>query len=863
MTNLHIAGPFVTHFFTLDPSETQRLKSLTPQFGFDAYGKTVFYRTYSRQKEDGTNEDWADVIIRVVNGVISIRKNHYINNGLGWDDDEWQDVAYELADDMFHMRAIPPGRGLWACGTQFMYERGSAALNNCGAASTRDLILGVTWTMDMLMCGVGVGYDTLWDGIINHPDKVSTYTYVIPDTREGWVESVGLLLSAYIRHTEWSPDFMIPDGGRYPVFDYSEIRPAGALISGFGGKASGPEPLRKLHKRIEAYLDTYLLCRSYPDQINNNIIRMVLWLEENDASCGDSSQLIKKIVTQEGKTFSATRVIVDLMNSVGACVVAGNVRRSAMLSLGEVNDQEFMDLKNYGINPERECIGWMSNNSVRFCRSEDFARHIPKMAERIRDNGEPGFFNQINVKRFGRVGRRNYALEEWTREQEEDHADKPNPCITGDSLILTNEGLKSVTELVGRQFIAIVDGKEYPSTEHGFWSNGHKEIVKLELENGSSIKATTNHKFKSDGVWTKVKDLDVGHSLVIYNNSQFEVQHSSIIISYTSYINKTEEVYDCCIPGPHRFYANGILSHNCSEIPLESFELCNLSEIFPTRCVDEFGDFNEEVYKHACMTAAFYTSTVSLLPTHSSLTNRVIARNRRTGNSMSGLADYYCKYGFARMIDICRMGYKTIRAENTRLAREAGVMPSIRVTTNKPSGTVSGLVGVSPGIHFPTFRYAIRRMRIAANHNLVNVLKESGVPFEEDQYSDNTLVFEFPIDQGGTRPATDVNMWEQFQILTALQREWSDNMVSVTIYFDPETESDQIEAALAMNAPMIKSVSLLPHTETGAYAQMPYEGIAKEQYEERCQKLKDVDWKQYRGHDGEMPRYCTNDTCTL
>jgi intein/homing endonuclease len=100
------------------------------------------------------------------------------------------------------------------------------------------------------------------------------------------------------------------------------------------------------------------------------------------------------------------------------------------------------------------------------------------------------------------------------------------------------------------------------------------------------------------------------------------------------------------------------------------------------------------------------------------------------------------------------------------------------VTTVKPSGTISQLAGVSSGMHFPTFQYAIRRMRVGSGSAICKVLQEAGVPNEPDSYSANTTVFEFPIDQGKTRKATSVSAWEQFAFLAMLQREWSDNMVS-------------------------------------------------------------------------------------
>lgn len=644
--------------FALKNAFCDAIRAKTVRFGFGGFGEATYYRTYSRIKPDGTQEHWADTVIRVINGVMSVRKNHYLLNRLAWDEEKWQAQAKRLADAMFDMKWLPPGRGLWVMGTDYVYERGGAALNNCGAVDTTELALAADWTMDMLMCGVGVGFNTAWKGKnVRMPDKSRPIAFMIPDSREGWVASVRLLIESYTR------------GGAWFAFDYSGIRPSGSPIRGFGGTASGPEPLIQLHERIESYLDTYCHGGSRP-----------------------------------------TRCVADIMNAIGACVVAGNVRRSAEIALGPVDDEAFLELKDYEKNPDRAEIGWMSNNTVVLEKSEDFQK-LPMIARHILDNGEPGIMNLINVQKYARYG-----------DKAEDKAWLANPC---------------------------------------------------------------------------------------------------------------------------------------SEIPLESFELCNLAEVFAARCASE-----AEFYE-ALEFATFYASTVALLPTHRTETNAIVVRNRRIGVSLSGVADMLDEFGATELTRRLRSGYKLVRSINRELAAEAGVPPSVRVSTVKPSGTISQLVGVSSGMHFPTFQYAIRRMRVGNTSRICAILKEAGIPHEPDHYSANTTVFEFPIDQGKTRKATSVSAWEQFALLAMLQREWSDNMVSCTVYFDPEKEGEQVEHMLAQFAPIIKSVSMLPHSQSGAYVQMPYEGITKEEYEKRRAALPAIDWSGYGGSDGVESRFCSNESCEI
>ena len=849
---------FITHRFTLHPETQDLIRSFTPNFGFNNFGATVYMRPYSRQKANGGQETWGDTVLRVTEGVFSIRKDHFIRNHLRWVDTEWQDYARQFAIAMYNFHFLPPGRGLWACGTDFCYQRGSASLNNCGACSTKDLVEAAYWTFDMLMYGVGVGFSIEWEGSIRKPNKKESWVYEIPDSREGWCESLCLLLKAYLPDEHGNV-------GHFPQFDYGKIRSQGTPIKGFGGTASGPDPLIKLHRRAEVYLDAHV---NHTEGIEEEIVFCHLVMQLRDVEEYWFSDLPAFVETvgrpaREGKKrYDRTRLVADVMNAIGCSVVAGGVRRSSQLILGQPDDATFINLKNYDINPERGIIGWMSNNTIRLVKTEDF-HSIPSIATRIQNNGEPGILNQLNVTRYGRVGRYHRPGDTWTRELEQDQATLCNPCVTADTEIFTIEGWTTVWQLMGMPFSAVVDGKEYPSTKAGFWHTGKKPIFRLTLSNGMTLKATGNHE-----IYTMRGKIAVASLLT---SDIVELPDHIIDSAQVQSVEPCgeDDVYDCTIQEIHCFNANGMKVANCGEIPLESFELCNLVEIFPSRCfgnkVSSYGSVSKEAevaFLNALEFGTFYASTVSLLPTHCELTNRVIARNRRIGVSLSGIAEVYDKIGFTELTRLCRLGYKKVRELNTRLAQEAGVPPSIRVTCIKPAGTLSQLVGVSSGMHFPHYRYAIRRMRISVDAPLVPVLRRARYPCEKDKYSDNTLVFEFPIEQEGARPSINVNMWEQFGLLAMLTREWSDNMVSCTIMFNPDTEGHQIEYALGQFAPVIKSVSMLPN-KTDAYEQTPYEEITKEQYEERLAKLKPIDWSSYCGSDGELPRFCTNDTCTL
>ncbi len=339
--------------FILSENFISKYKRKKPPFGFNGLGELVYMRTYSRIKDNGKNERWWETVKRVVEGTYSMQKEWIEHHQLGWNPWQAQKSAQEMYDRIFYMKFLPPGRGLWAMGTSITEERGLyAALNNCAFVSTStikdDYAKPFTFLMDASMLGVGVGFDTKGaDEIIIkgvNRDR-NEETYVIPDTREGWVESVKLLLDSYFHNTASI------------VFNYSKIRSSGEPIMGFGGVSSGSEPLKEVHNDIKNVLE-------------NNV----------------------------GAPITTT-TIVDIMNLIGKCVVAGNVRRTAEIVFGDPFDDEYLDLKNYKDNPHREAYGWTSNNSV----YAELGMDYNDICKRIVDNGEPGLAWLENMRGYSRM----------------------------------------------------------------------------------------------------------------------------------------------------------------------------------------------------------------------------------------------------------------------------------------------------------------------------------------------------------------------------------------------------------------------------------------------------------------------------
>lgn len=324
--------------------------------GGNTLGELTWITKYARVKPDGSKERWHEGCRRVTEGTFSILKNHCASSRTSWHHVKAQRAAEDFYDRLFNFKWTPPGRGLWMMGSEFVAEEGSAALQNCAFLSTQHLgprnpTLPFVRLMEMLMLGIGVGFDTLGAGklTLHEPQDEETPVYVIEDSREGWCASLDVLLRSYL----------LPAHDAV-IFDYSQIRPVGALIKRFGGTAAGPEPLSKLHDSIR-----------------------------------------ERLGKRDGQALSSVD-IVDIQNLIGKCVVAGNVRRSAELALGSPGDEEFLHLKDSAVYPQRmgdDGWGFLSNNSVIAEVGGDYEHLIELMST----NGEPGLIYMDLARSHGRL----------------------------------------------------------------------------------------------------------------------------------------------------------------------------------------------------------------------------------------------------------------------------------------------------------------------------------------------------------------------------------------------------------------------------------------------------------------------------
>lgn len=317
---------------------------------FGELGYITHARTYARTKKNGEKETFTEGVERELYGAEKQLKIKFT---------EQEKEYYRM---MRHeMKGSVAGRFMWQLGTKTVDQLGLPSLQNCAFVVIDDPIRPFTWAMDMLMLGSGVGYSIKREHVYKLPKvqrkkiKIEKWNdkqadYIVPDTREGWVKLLGKVLKAYFYSNEG--------------FTYSTqlIRDRGEVIKGFGGVASGASILVEGMEHICGILDK-----------------------------------------RRGKQLRPIDCL-DIMNIIGMIVVAGNVRRSAQIAIGDYDDLEYLKAKRWDLG---QIPNWraMSNNSVDI---RD-AKLLPQEFWDTYEQGEPyGLVNIELSREIGRLGETEY-----------------------------------------------------------------------------------------------------------------------------------------------------------------------------------------------------------------------------------------------------------------------------------------------------------------------------------------------------------------------------------------------------------------------------------------------------------------------
>ncbi|CAB4143062.1 Ribonucleotide reductase large subunit, C-terminal [uncultured Caudovirales phage] len=296
----------------------------------------------------------------------------------------------------------------------------------------------------------------------------------------------------------------------------------------------------------------------------------------------------------------------------------------------------------------------------------------------------------------------------------------------------------------------------------------------------------------------------------------------------------------------------------CAEICLENGEPCCLVEIPLMNIADE------KEFIHVARHLYRYAKRVTLEHYHNSITDKVVKRNHRIGIGITG-----CLASPLFNAETLDRVYKSLSAEDILYSSVLGVPTSIRLTTIKPSGTVSKLLSQNgyEGIHAAYSSYFIQRIRFASDDPLVPILRNAGHNVEPQINFDgtkdhSTVVVDFYVAAPKNSPVADKDWTLQKQLDTVLlaQKYWSDNSVSVTIYYKKE-DIPFIQTWLTENLSEIKSISFLLHSDHG-FIQAPKEKISEEEYNRLTKKLKPVEFSAIAAGDFDS-QDCAGGVCPV
>jgi len=342
----------------------------------DPYRNFIHISRYSRWLEDkGRRETWVETVDRYMN----FMKSHLVNN---YNYDE-NDIKFaQVRDAILNHKVMPSMRAMMTAGPAL--ERDNIAAYNCSFIAV-DSLRAFDEAMYVLMNGTGVGFSVEQKYVAQLPVIADDFyptdtTIVVADSKLGWAKAYKELISLLVT-------------GQVPQWDMTQVRPAGARLKTFGGRASGPEPLDELFKFTV-------------EQFRNAAGRRLKPIESHDIMC-----------------------------KIGEVVVVGGVRRSALISLSNLDDFEMAKAKSgqwWESEPQRA----LANNSAVYNSKPNVAQFLREWRNLYESkSGERGIYNMDSVrKHIDKFDRRDSSKVAGT-----------NPC--GEILLRPNQ-FCNLTEVV-------------------------------------------------------------------------------------------------------------------------------------------------------------------------------------------------------------------------------------------------------------------------------------------------------------------------------------------------------------------------------------------------------------------------------
>lgn len=439
--------------------------SFKGEIPWSTVGYLTYKRTYSRKLNgetdiDSPTEEFHDTIMRVLEACqVQLKCNFSVEE------------LQRLYSYFMQLKASVAGRFLWQLGTGTVDRIGLASLQNCAFVVVDSPIVPFIWAMDMLALGSGVGYNIQRKNVeklpvvrewFSAPTRVDDYgaDFLVPDSREGWVRLLAKTLKAAFLSEQ-------PSKGTF-TYCTKAVRGKGTPIKGFGGVASGPEDL--------------------------------VW------GIGKISEILIK---RRGKKIRPVDAL-DIMNIIGHIIVAGNVRRSAQLALGDCDDIEFLLAKRWDLG---NIPSWraMSNNSVVCDDIRDLHEYFWDTYD---GRGEPlGLINLKLSRAVGRLGETQYPDPEVQgfNPCAEQSLAPYETCVSGDTRIQTRAGAVKISDVVG-QTVEVFNGESW-SKVVPFLAKSEDTVYRITFSDGSILDANADHEFSTrynkSKTWCKTRLLEL------------------------------------------------------------------------------------------------------------------------------------------------------------------------------------------------------------------------------------------------------------------------------------------------------------------------------------------------------------------
>ena len=768
---------------------------------------TVFNKYAKFIPEKNRRETWFELCRR--NMDMHIRKYPHLET----------EIREVYATQVMPKKVLPSMRSMQFGGRPI--ELSPVRIYNCAFLPVND-IAAFSETMFLLLSGTGVGYSVQKKDVDALPTVVGCKSdrsrrFAVADSIEGWADAIKILMKAYFL------------GRDKPIFDYRDIRPKGAMLVTSGGKAPGPEPLKVCLERIEKMLE-------------RAVGRQLKPIEVHDIQC-----------------------------HIADAVLSGGIRRAAMISLFDVDDEEMLTCKSnlrlenweLEVTPDGSWHGHCLYNGAR----HDITLSDWDYQNLTATSALPWYFFEQQRGRANNsvVLHRAHTTEEqfkaiW-KKVEESQAGEPgifwtndydwgtNPCcLTGDTKIIVEAWgkirevtIKALTELLAWEPAHVIRVLSYNLKTHmrefkpvlaAAMTRQNAELV--EVYCGShSLRCTPDHKiFTVQNEYVEAQYVINGKTGIIDSGETGHLQVFKMKLR--------EDVYDITVADNHNFFANGILVHNC-EIGLRPNQFCNLCEVNVSDVTDQ-EDLNRRVRAAAFLGTlqAGYTDFHYLRPIWKETTEK----DALLGVSMTGIGS-----GAVLNLDL-REAAAHVNEENARVAALLGIEPSARSTTVKPSGTTSLVLGTSSGIHAWHNDYYVRRMRVGKNEPLYHYLKENIPELIEDckfkPHIESVLSVPQKAPEGAiyrTEPYMDllerVKRFYKHWVMPGYRHGANTHNVSVTVSLK-EDEWKGCGEWMWKNRNFYAGISVLPY-DGGTYVQAPFEDITEEKFNEMLKHLANID----------------------